>query len=579
MDNNYENNNFSPNEEQTPVQMPEQTPEQPVENVEPPKKSFFTATVKRIVIMAIAAVLALSLLGGGVYAIFYNFVLFPTMEDAIANALEAKFDFDFNFNFDSFADKGTFKLGVNDMSELGLEGVGPIELAIASDMKKNAVGVFGTFNDDKISIFATEKGIALNENNFNNGTYYGISLDDFVEKLKKSIFGPDSDTEYALPTEAFDAIEQFFDGADELEDSELADDIVVIFDEIFKTFEDSEISEYETTYDKIKVLGEERSGKGRIYTIDEKKVEKLIKSFAEKLENPDKKLDEALDNIIGKIEDESDVSIDLEDLAELIDEAADQVGKLDFEAEITVLCVGRALSAVLVDVSVEDVPPIELTIDFGAKPKKDATIKLALETSVDGAKAEFLLTYELKKEKGLNEIALTLDASAKDGENTRAIKGEASIAFDSNKGTLTAEGEITQIADEFSFTYGAFGQCKYTDSKDTWSITPEKFGYYALDGDVEEEREEFEMPIDVTFTLSTKTESLKLPKYENLLEYSEEDMENLIDKLEEFGIELAERYGELFGAFDDIPSFGGGTDIPVVPGVEVPSYPAPYPQG
>ena len=567
MENNENMENMNPNE---PVQenseYTEETPvvEESVETEAPKKKK---KGGKKLVGKLLIFVLVAALVGTGVWWILSNFVLFPKLDSKlIERTLENKFDW--GMEFEPSTEQGKMDIAVNfseerlteffksmypdhddeqinDLVEEFNTMFGDVdELAKASVSFKDKAGVGNfIFMDEEFNLYMSDKDIAINGENFNNGQWYGVSVENFIEDLEDSVFGPDSGSDWALPEEAFEQIENYFNTLKDAEENEYyAEEIEIIYEMIYDSFKESELADCKVKYSGNKVLGKSRSGRSQTFTITQDGLVDFLEILTEKFEDPSKKEEEALEKILelfngymGDNEVELDDIVDaLETVTELVEE--NEVLE-DVEITVQILYVNTCISAITVDVVIDGEfaeQTYTATIDFGANPRKDNVIKFVLEASANDEEVMYLeASYDATVDSKKTTVDFAFSMTQYYGDDEETMSGSAKIEFNKSKGTITASAGYTEDDEDVELFKLVL---KYTDKKSEFTLA---FDSLTVMG------EDFPLPVDISIGFYDKPDSIKLPKYENILEYDEDDFMDIYEDIVAYYEEIVDKFENL----------------------------------
>lgn len=567
MENNENMENMNPNE---PVQenseYTEETPvvEESVETEAPKKKK---KGGKKLVGKLLIFVLVAALVGTGVWWILSNFVLFPKLDSKlIERTLENKFDW--GMEFEPSTEQGKMDIAVNfseerlteffksmypdyddaqinDLVEEFNTMIGDVdELAKASVSFKDKAGVGNIiFMDEEFNLYMSDKDVAINGENFNNGQWYGVSVENFIEDLEDSVFGPDSGSDWALPEEAFEQIENYFNTLKDAEENEYyAEEIEIIYEMIYDSFKESELADCKVKYSGNKVLGKSRSGRSQTFTITQDGLVDFLEILTEKFEDPSKKEEEALEKILelfngymGDNEVELDDIVDaLETVTELVEE--NEVLE-DVEITVQILYVNTCISAITVDVVIDGEfaeQTYTATIDFGANPRKDNVIKFVLEASANDEEVMYLeASYDATVDSKKTTVDFAFSMTQYYGDDEETMSGSAKIEFNKSKGTITASAGYTEDDEDVELFKLVL---KYTDKKSEFTLA---FDSLTVMG------EDFPLPVDISIGFYDKPDSIKLPKYENILEYDEDDFMDIYEDIVAYYEEIVDKFENL----------------------------------
>lgn len=535
----------------------------------PAKTSFFAGISKiftpAFIKVAAAVVVALAVVGTGVGALAANFVFFPSIDSAIEKAIEPKLDLGTKFDFADLAKEGKISIVADNIKD-EIAAIDRAEVALSYTDKGAAL--FAALDEDEFNLILNEKGIAVNAEKFNDGDYYGVKFDDFIEELEDSVFGP-GNSDYSIPEETFEAIEDAWDEMQDLEKTskDLEDDVKVVMNEVVKVWKKSDISDCKTDLFSVSVLGDSRFARNKTYEIDKDDVVEFLENLAEKFDDPSNKFDKAVDNLFESLESATG-KMDAGDIADALEMLADQLdaSNQEFELVLTTAFSGTALSAVIVEYETEDKDngtstEGRLTVDFGKSGSKSLIVENEIVIKRTDGQEHNVSRFEYNVESKGGETAVTLafiteseeesaDAlgelmgGATRTEKTSYVEATLELNRNNNEATLeiTSEGEENGTKKEKETLLSV--SCDYVDKSSELSLTLDTL---IFDGNDLMEN----IPADITVTVYKSADSVKLPKHENLFEMDNDDFEDLYTELEEHFTEKIEEWDINLGASDD----------------------------
>jgi len=527
----------------------------------------FKTIMTAVVSLGVAAVVAV-----GGYAVATNYVLFPEFNEALANTLEAKNEPLTEFDTEKFKEEGKTEISL-DIPELKLDA--KLSLSHSENALQAALKTCG----ETFTVSYKDLNVAVSAEGFNKGEAYGFSLKNLRKNIMDSIFAADSGTDYEIP---MDTINEICDIVEKItEPKEMTKEYERAYEFVIEVFEKSEMAkDASVSYSKLEVLGEERSGRSQILTINQDYVVKLIEDYAEAFDNLKGKDLEAVEYVLEDVENTFDVKVDIDDIVETLEEAADTLEEIeeleDLEITYSVCYVGKYLSAVVaaveyknndIDADIEGC----ITVDFGAKPNKtrEIIINASLEGEVNDEKADMFAEVVIDAKKDGDKIVYSADLTAEanvPGEEKMKASGKSEIVLDSKKEKATVTVSANVAGEEMEFFAGEYD---FTDSKEKFSMTPKSFEIMG---------EKIEIPFDVTVTMYREPDKIKANKYTDILDMSEKEFEDLGEDLEDYITDFAEDLseeleglGDVFEGFGDIFDAFDGIGLPGI------AYPEDYP--
>lgn len=503
-----------------------------IENLQKPKRK--KKFVKPLVICS-SILLVLAVLAIAAYALLSYFVLFPNFASALGNTFESKLDIGTEFKLSDMLDGGKITVEAE-----GMDGKTE-DMSFTLSYNNDGYVANTVLDRYEIDIAMTEKGMAYSSNKLNDGTPYGIAFKDIEDTLENSPLYYRNDGDYALTKDEFKAKLKELQALAE-DDKQVKKDLLVLYSEISKAFEDSAISEYKASYGGIKVNGETRSARAQVYSFNTKDVTKFLGNVAKRFEDPSSKVEDAVDRLakteifefiasyIGYTVDDS------EDLAELFDKLADSI-KANFDGakfDMVVGYVGRSVSIIQFKITDGEDTSV-ITLDFGENPRREYEMELSLVSVKKNSKTKMAIKYDVTdtdngkraivsignyvytdSREGFYEMngnEFYLDFNEKDEEVAFLAKTVEEI-FDENL-EKPAVWKTTNMEVLF----------EYTDSRDELVLELKKVTVDTKDKTPKG---------DYVITVSTKPDKVKLPKYERVFELSERDYKDYKEEVADF---------------------------------------------
>ena len=500
----------------------ENVTEEPAVVVEKKKKRFI-----KPLIICVSILVALAIVGVAVYAVLAQFVLFPSFASALGNTLEAKLDIGTEFRVDKLIDGGKITVEAE-----GMDGKTE-DASFTLSYNKNGYVASTVLDRYEIDIAMTDKGMAYSSNKLNDGESYGISFKNIEETLENSALYYRNDGDYALTKDEFKAKLKTLEALAE-DDERIKKDLLIICSEFAKAFDESEMSEYEVAYGGIKMNGETRKARAQIYSFTLKDLTHFLSDAAERFEDPSTKVEEAVERlakteVAALIGDYLGYRVsDCDDLSELLDKIADSL-KANFDGakfNFVVGYVGRAVSVIQIKIT-KDGDPITLTLDFGENPTQEYKIGLSVENTVGNEKTKVYVGYDvIETDDGLRAKARVGNYIYSDVKNGYYEMEGSEIYLDFNH----KEGEVSFVTETVEEKFGrglekaavwrtveSEALFEYTDSKNELTLELKK---------VTEGGKDTTPKGDYRIIISTKPDSVKLPKYEKVFNMSERDYED-----------------------------------------------------
>lgn len=304
--------------------------------------------------------------------------------------------------------------------------------------------------------------VYVTENKVLKGSY-GVNMDTLAQDLKKSIFAPDSGSDYAMDEDVYD---QLIDVLENLESNpDLEKDAKKLLKNIVKDVEKIVISNAEITSesDKVRIGGKRQNVRAITIAIDDNAMEGIIRDLYDYLCESDdivkfiEKYEDTIIPVLGDAfdEDEYDSLVELyeeflEEFEEEIDDICDSVSDMD-TVELVLYTPKGQTKLLKVELVVED--DTIASIDFGKKGVKNSD---NIELEVDG---ETVFTYEIKE------------------RSSKAIEAKLEFEFDGEKYTISAD--VDKKAEKYTIEFKSASTYSYSNYTDTYTIT----GKYSTKGD------------------------------------------------------------------------------------------------
>lgn len=519
--------------------------------------------LSRLVLAAFALVLA----GAAALVIAANYVLFPSMDDAVSDTIDQKFDLDTTFDFAAMANQGSISLEAIDING---ELLSVEELGLLLEYKDTDMSLKGHLGDESFHLISNNEGMAASFESFNAGAYYGILFEKFEQQLENSVFSVDSDSEYALSEKEFNSLCDAVSRMQNLSGTkeEVSNSLKTIEETLRDTFEASSISDEQTNYNSIVVFGQKRNAKSRIFTINSADVIDFLEKLSARIKEPTESFDASLTYILEQINytlgRQETEEITKEVILEYIDGAIEEL-KLkseneDFELKIQISFVGQALSAVVIDLKLAKYEePINLTVDLGAKPDKDQNIiaELTLPQLSEAAEGEepvesknvYRVEYMVEKTEKKTEVTLQYLETLDEG-------GVGEIRKDPVVVTLTLDKENKKVIFESAKEINNEDQAEsereillslefdYADSKEAFSLTLKSV---TVNGEPLEQ-----LPAKITLVLKNKVEDIELPEHEAVMAMSAEEIKLLGEQMDAYIAQLKEKFKDLIPFIEEM---------------------------
>lgn len=526
-----ENKNF--NEEN----IEENTAEQGSRDSEEPKVTVARKKrcVAKLAVICASIILLLALIGAAAYTALSYFVLFPSFTAALGNTLESKLDIGSEFKLSDLLDGGRITVEAEGMD-------GNTEDA-TFDLSYNSDGYVASVKLDRyeIDLAMTEKGMAYSSNKLNDGDAYGIEFKNIEQTLEGSALYYRNDGDYALTKDEFKAKLKSLEALAQ-DDDRVLRDLAILYDEISKAFEQSEMSEYDVAYGGIKIEDETRRARAKIYSFDAKDIAEFLEDAAERFEDASGKVEGAVERLakteifeliatyIGYRVEDSD------DLAELLEKLADAIDvNLDGASfDLVIGYVGRAVSVIQFKITADGDHTV-VTLDFGADPMHEYRMSLSIVNVIGNGKTKTDIRYDV--------------IGTDNGRRAKITLGNY-VYTDSKKGLYEMDG--TELYLDFDEKEGEVALVVNTveevfdgriDEAVVWKTTDKEILFEYSDSRSElvlelvkatSEKKDVTPKGDYKITVSTKPDAVKLPKFENVFKMSERDYERYREDVDDF---------------------------------------------
>ena len=543
------------------------------------KKPLNKKALKCVAIIAAALILA-SALGFGTMAALNNFLFIPDADVALENALEAKLDIGTKFDISDLLERGKIEFVADDMSDAGLYSDTVTQTILYN---KDGASVNATFDNQEFNFVFNKKGAAFNAQKFESDKYYGFSFDDIAGQLDGSFLNPDNDSINALSDDEYkELLDTLGDFEYVLEnEGKCEKDAKTVRKALEEAFEESTLSESETSYGGLVVSGEARYARSVIYNFNSGDILDYAEKLAAKFDSPSTELSGAVENLLtigetraalesavgGSIEGCDDIAEVFADIAELLETKDD-----DWSARLVLAYVGRAFTAIQLRV-VDEEQDVLAVIDFGKNPARDKKLSIRVDVNEEsGVFSSFFADYGVEKEDGKGIATLSFgtevhdDPYSNDYDKTTAIYR---MIFDSSAGKATLTG-----SEETEHLFG--GDEPIIDETQLFEITfnlEDSLGSLSLELDgISSQFGEEEFLGSYKLTLSKYYGWIKLPEYENVLLMDADDYDELDADLDEYFAEFKDEYiGTGFDLTDLLPEIDLPGELPTVDPSDKPS--------
>ncbi len=484
--------------------------------------------IRLFVILAAFAV-ALVLVSVGVVYFLNNYVFFPRADKALANALESKFEFGTKFDVRDMLKQGSVELVAE-----GIEDIDRLEASVAYG--KKGISARLASDGEKLNAVLTRKGIAASSENFSGGEYYGISFSELSENLDGSFLNPENDSEYALAEKKYEGLRGLVSKLEEVADNKgkYAKDAAVMLGTVKTAFEKSPLYGEVKSYDDVEIGGALRAARSITYTFDHASVTGFLEALADTFEEPTPELEAAVSRLVdggviaGAAEDYLGVTLESsEDIAELLDDLVRLLdvflGKSDWNGSLRLAYVNDAFSAIELSVELKQ-RSFYVLVDFGEKPKSDKDMSFIMIDERLNSKQSLIKKEERTASYSVEERGKQAVISASYRNASTQSEGECSVSSYVANATLDRQsGKATLKVDKY----------------ETVDATEQHSSVCALSFDMTDGYSSFALATDnaasaekYTLTLKKRSGTVKLPKYQDILEMDVADADALISEFE-----------------------------------------------
>jgi hypothetical protein len=240
------------------------------------------------------------------------------------------------------------------------------------------------------------------------------------------------------------------------------------------------------------------------------------------IENGNNRIVEALDSIIYSLD------------------AADDHWKVT----VAFAYVNRAVSAIVGKVTYVG-GEAKFTIDFGEDPQRDTNMDIVVEideyvgsdeASMTVNKSKLYASYASKREgdRGTASLSAGVDIHNSDIGNFKYELTAKGVFDDKNE---KAELSLT-FGDGGQSLFDAMVECKLEDKASKLSLELEKITVKSDGKDTD-----IELPCDIKLSIYKNAGSIRLPRFEDVLEMDGDEFDKLCKKANEYVDEISEKYG------------------------------------
>ena len=412
-------------------------------------------------------------------------------------------------------------------------------------------------NDIKLDadLYIGEDYMYLTNKKILGGTY-GVVYDDIVKNLKKSIFAPDSDSEFSLDEETFDQLVKMLEIYTDEKLSEMPKDVEKVYKRYMKVLVKSleKHAKYESDNGEVKVGDDFMHARTITVTIDQKVILNVVKDLYEELRDDD---------------DLRDMLTEYSDYFEGI--AATLVGAP--EGEIKDLDIEKyyedALDAMseAIENMEESLPKFKVYVKFVTPATSPKILKIGLSVRAEGQKAD-ILTIDfgkggLKKSDCIKlEIGGVVEVKYEISENNSKEYSSAIKMNNGEKWMTLLKLTINKKEDYFKITtpeeignLSIRGTFEQKGDKTTIGLSKIKIGEKTIDG------------FNVKITLEEKDSAKNIVAKKNIKDVTkikEKDIEKIASNLEEFlgeiglsSSDLPDIFEGIMGSIGDLGGIGG----------------------
>lgn len=373
------------------------------------------------------------------------------------------------------------------------------------------------------------------KSNLFGDTAYGIKLDEnVVDSLKKSIFAPDSGSEYAMDEDSFNQIVENFEevGNMTFDNGQLDKDLEELKDALKGVLKKHK----ETTKEKVELNGKTVTLQKNRYTLDEKTIDELSKVLIDFI-----KSHKGIANSLFSMTDET-----AEDLIAEIESAAE-----DFQAEdktyLDLYVKGKYVC--LAEISTAD-KNNSLKLILSEEPQKDGSFELVYKTNEDGEPS-----FTLKRDVTNSKDNYVSEYTIKSEEKCYNAKFDYSRNTKEATFTVTADDEkVCEIKFGLDTDNGLAFDLRKIDVPAEQDILVDKLN-----------------AIKVKFSLSYNfDENIELPEYKEMIKLKESDIQKIAEDVQSNLLPLQEKLSALVGddsmngIFGNLtpPVDGGDSELP-----------------
>lgn len=397
---------------------------------------------------------------------------------------------------------------------------GTFQLFFNSDQQKVAAALDGTFGDESIDAlltFGTDEFTVKCDRIL--GKAYGISFKDFENKLQKSFLNPDSDSDYALDDDTYEAVIDMINSYKD--DKKIEDEVNKLADKYVKLFykEIENNSEMTKENAKVDVLEyEELQSIAVKIAIDNKGLANVLSSLWKQAKE-DKELKSFLTKNIFENAAYSDSSYD--DVDELFDDLDDEIDEVVEDLEdnnvkiVVTLYLNSSSGAIMrVDASykTED-EKAAVSVELGNKFETFEGFKITEKYDDDDEQYIYLKVTEDTKD----ELKVKLNQNISDDFP------EITVKYDRKDGDLT----ITADSDEEEVVI----KLNYIMKSGVHTFT-------FISATVDDE--DIEFPGKLTVTIKEKDTMPSVDKYTDVLTLDDDAIEELIEAIQENAEDFAD---------------------------------------
>ena len=412
-------------------------------------------------------------------------------------------------------------------------------------------------NDIKLNadIYVSEDYMYLTNNKILGGTY-GVVYDDIVSNLKKSIFAPDSGSEFSVDKETFDQLIKMLELYTDEKLSEMPKDLEKVYERYMKVLVKSieKHAKYESDKGEVKVGDDFMYARTITVTIDQKVILNVVKDLHKELKDDDDLRDmlvEYSDHFEGL-------------LANFMVVPEGETKDFDIEEYYD-----KALKAMdeAIENMEESLPKFKVYVKFVTPATSSKILKLGLSVRAEGQKAE-LLSIDFGKD-GIKksdciklEIGGAIEVKYEISENNSREYSSAIKMNNGEKWITLIKLTIDKKEDYFKLSSPLLlgdasirGSFEQKGDKTTIGLNKIKIGEQTIDG------------FNVKITLEEKDSAGKIVAKKNIKDITkikEKDIEKIASNLEEFlgeiglsSSDLPAIFEGIMGSIGDLGGIGG----------------------